>query len=176
MKTHEFHYYVDAEKEELYLNDQAKRGRALTGYCLCCYTYEGCAPGEYIYRIDLLDGSPGQQQEYLEFLQESGIEFVARWQNWVYLRRRTSEGPFDLYSDNASKVRHLQKLMEFYTLLLFLVGFPTLFNLAIFFSTGSVINLFCTLLTLAIFVLILSVRKRVQSRLHALRAENQVRE
>ena len=50
MRTHEFHYYMDAEKEELYLNDQAKRGRALTGYFLWRYTFEDCEPGEYIYR------------------------------------------------------------------------------------------------------------------------------
>lgn len=176
MKTHEFHYYMDAEKEELFLNDQAKRGRALTGYFLWRYTFEDCEPGEYIYRIDLLDGGAQQQREYLDFLQESGIECVERWQNWVYLRRRASDGPFDLYSDNASKVRHLQKLMGFYTSLLFLVGFPSLLNFVIFLSFGNVINFLCTLITLGIFALLFGVRRRTQSHLHALCAENRVRE
>lgn len=176
MRTHEFHYYMDAEKEELFLNEQVRHGRALTGYFFCRYTFEDCEPGEYIYRLDLLDGGAQQQREYLDFLQESGIECAARWQNWVYLRRRASEGAFDLYSDNASKVRHLQKLAEFYTSLLYLVGFPSLFNFVIFLSTGSVINLLCALLTLGIFALVFGVRKRTLSHLHALRAENRVRE
>lgn len=177
MKTHEYHYYMDAEKEEAYLNEQAAHGRALTGYFLWRYTFEDCAPGEYIYRIELLDGNAAKQKEYLDFLQDSGIECVQRWCDWVYLRRRAEEGAFELYSDKTSMVHYLQRLLGFYSVLISLEVFVCFFNFVVFlFVAHNPINLVCALILLLVTALLYSVRRRTQERLRALRTDNRIRE
>ena len=36
---------------------------------------------------------------------------MGHWFRWVYLRKRTDEGPFELFSDTASRVRHLRRVL-----------------------------------------------------------------
>jgi len=101
------------EKEEQWLNDMAAKGLALKSYSWCRYVFEPCEPGEYIYRIELLDGRPSRQknQEYLDFMRGMGIIPVATYMNWVYFQKRADEGPFELYSDAASRIKHYKRII-----------------------------------------------------------------
>ena len=59
---------------------------------------------------------------------------------WVYFRKKTDSAPFELFSDNASKIRHLSRI-------LFLIGFVSglnlfvgAYNLFLAFTIGSAVN------------------------------------
>ena len=106
---HKLFWAWDFDKEEAWLNEMAARGLAMVSYGFCRYEFEPCQPGEYSIRIQLLDELPAHPESgaYLKFLEETGAEQVGSWLRWVYLRKKTSDGPFELFSDNKSKVRHL---------------------------------------------------------------------
>ena len=99
----------DFDKEETWLNEMAAKGMALVGVGWCRYEFEPCEPGEYIVRLQMLEKKRTSQEsaEYLAFLEETGAEHVGSWMDWVYLRRKASEGEFELFSDNASRIRQL---------------------------------------------------------------------
>jgi len=57
MTTKVWKAFLDYEKEEKWLNEMVAKGFAMTAYSWCHYTFENCVPGEYIYRIELLEHS-----------------------------------------------------------------------------------------------------------------------
>ena len=104
--------YWNYIKEEHWLNDMAAKGLALTEYSWCRYVFEDATPGKYIYRIELLDhhATHPESKKYFAFLEELGIECVATYMRWAYLRKKTSDGPFDLYTDIDSNITHYKKV------------------------------------------------------------------
>ncbi len=97
-------YWVwDFDKEERWLNQMAMQGWALAEVGFCRYVFEKCEPGEYIIRLQM----KRQDQDYLDFLEEIGAEFVGRVVQWIYVRRRAEEGSFELFSDTSSRLEHL---------------------------------------------------------------------
>jgi Protein of unknown function (DUF2812) len=111
--------YWNVEKEQAWLNRMAAAGYHLTDYFWIRYVFEKAEPGEYTYFIDLLSAgrhSP-ESEGYLEFLESSGVEVVATYMRWVYLRKRTADGPLVLYSDTTSKLAYLRRLKRFYAFL-----------------------------------------------------------
>lgn len=104
--------YFNWEREEKWLNDLSSKGLALTDYSWCRYVFEDSKPGEYIYRIDLLDHLPThpQSRKYIEFLEETGVEFVSSYMRWVYFRKKADSGPFNLYSDIPSQIARNKRI------------------------------------------------------------------
>ena len=100
-----FRLYVDNQKEQNWINKLSKEGWALKSFFLGFYKFERCEVREYIYQIDLMPKRT-MQQEYFEFMEETGVEVFCRWFYWVYLRKKTSDGEFKLYSDNESLKAH----------------------------------------------------------------------
>ena len=94
----------DFDKEERWLNEMAMQGWALAEVGFCCYTFEKCEPGEYIVRLQMQKNDP----EYVAFLEDMGAEYIGRVVQWIYVRRRAEEGPFELFSDTRSRLEHLQ--------------------------------------------------------------------
>ena len=103
----------DFDREEDWLNDMAAQGWGLVDVGFCRYTFEACRPGEYGYRLELLENSlkDPKSQEYLDFLAEAGVDRVGHLFRWVYLRKRTDDRPFELFSDSASRIRHLRRIL-----------------------------------------------------------------
>ena len=101
------------EKEEKWLNEMAAKGLALVDYTFCRYSFEPCEPGEYSFKIQLLEHNPNhpESEQYIRFMEETGAEQVASYLNWVYFRKKTADGPFDLYSDNDSRIKHLKRII-----------------------------------------------------------------
>ena len=124
----------DFEKEEEWLNEMAREGLALVGYGWCRYEFEPCEPGEYIVRLQMLDKkrSESERAQYLAFLEETGAEHVASWMDWVYLRRKASEGPFELFSDHASRIRQLGVIKTFIAVIGGLNLYIAVYNLILF--------------------------------------------
>ena len=43
-------------------------------------------------------------------MKDTGAEYVGRMMMWIYFRRKTADGPFDLFSDIDSKIAHLNRI------------------------------------------------------------------
>lgn len=111
-KFHKFFWAWEYEKEIQWINDMAAKGFGLCHVGLCTYWFEDCEPGEYIYGLELAEHSPSSLagREYLDFLSECGTEYVSSWLRWIYLRRKTADGPFNLHNDLDSRLSHLKRV------------------------------------------------------------------
>ena len=108
----------DFEKEEDWLNEMAMNGWVLDGVGWCTYHFVRCEPGEYSVRLEMHP----YDESYLAFMEETGAEYVGRVMMWIYLRKKTAEGPFDLFSDIDSRIGHLNKIGR----ILAIIGFGNL--------------------------------------------------
>ncbi len=106
---HKAFFGWELEKEEKWLNEMSAKGLALVDYSAFRYSFEECEPGEYSYKIQLLEHRPShpESEQYIRFMEETGAEQVASYINWVYFRKKTAEGPFEIFSDIESKMNHL---------------------------------------------------------------------
>jgi len=104
--------YMDYEKEEAWLNEMASRGWDLSGYTWMRYRFERGVPGRYAYCVQLLAERPGhaKSRDYLDFLQDAGVEVVATYGRWVYFRKVAADGPFELFSDLDSRIAHHRRV------------------------------------------------------------------
>ena len=90
----------------------SSKGLQLTGVGLATYIFEEAAPGEYVYRIELLENVPSDPESvaYIHFLESTGVEHVGSFLRWVYFRKKAADGPFDLYSDLDSRINYLKRI------------------------------------------------------------------
>ncbi len=96
----------DFEKEEEWLNEMAMNGWVLEGVGFCAYHFVRCEPGEYSVRLEMHP----YDEAYLSFMRETGAEYAGRMMMWIYFRKRTADGPFDVFSDIDSRIRHLDRI------------------------------------------------------------------
>ena len=103
------------DKEENWLNEMAAKGLALVGVGLCKYEFEECEPGEYGIKIELLENLPHhpESEQYIKFIESTGAEQIGSWMRWVYFRKKKTDGEFDLFSDNESRIKHLNRVLTF---------------------------------------------------------------
>ena len=135
----------DFEKEEAWLSECAAKGLALVSVGFCRYDFEECNPGAYQVRLELLDNRPShpESMQYLRFLEETGAEHVGSYMSWVYLRRPAELGAFDLFSDNASRVRHLGRILALILPLIVMMIGAGIFNVSIGITLDSPVNVVC---------------------------------
>lgn len=131
------------EKEEKWLNEMAAKGLALTGVGFCRYEFEECKPGEYQLRIELLENHlhHPENEQYIRFLEETGVEQVGSYMRWVYFRKRSADGPFELFSDNTSRMKHLNRILGLFIPFLLLNLGIGLNNIGLYFANGMAGNL-----------------------------------
>lgn len=96
----------DFEKEEQWLNTMANSGWLLDGVGFCTYHFVACEPGTYTVRLEMRE----KDDSYLDFMQETGAEYIGRMLQWIYFRKKTEYGEFDIFSDLDSKIGHLNKI------------------------------------------------------------------
>ena len=103
----------DFDKEEKWLNEMAAKGLALVGTGFCKYEFEECVPGEYQIRLELLENhlAHAESQKYIQFVESTGAEQIGNYFRWVYFRKKTADGSFDLYSDLESRIKHLKRII-----------------------------------------------------------------
>lgn len=123
---HKWFWAWDFDKEEKWLNEMAAKGLALVTIGFCRYTFEECLPGKYNIRLELLENVPAhvESKHYIKFLEETGAEYLGSITRWVYFRKKTDSGEFNLFSDNSSRIKHLNRLS-------FLLGLLALSDLCI---------------------------------------------
>jgi hypothetical protein len=116
MTSARWKFFLDYEKEEKWLNEMSAKGFAFRDYCFGRYTFTDSEPGEYIYRIELLQNYPGhpESRKYIGFMEANGVEAVASWFAWVYFRKKAQDGSFDIYSDIESRLIHFRRVATTY--------------------------------------------------------------
>lgn len=149
---HKWFWSWEHEKEEQWLNTMAAKGWALVSVGFATYEFEECQPGEYNFRIELLEHSPNsfEGKEYISFIEETGATQVGQFVNWIYFRKKTVDGPFDLFSDFESKIKHFKRIFT----MMFPVGLINLYiglqNIMMYFKNGfsgsliGIVNLLCS--------------------------------
>ena len=124
MRTiHRVFFVWEFDKEERWLNEMAAKGQLLTEVGFCRYVFEDGEPGVYQYRLELLEDAPSSPEghSYIRFLEDTGAEQVGTLLRWVYFRKRTEDGPFDLFSDFDSRIAHLRRMLVMLTPILMLM-------------------------------------------------------
>ncbi len=112
---HKLFWAWDFEKEEQWLNDMASKGLHLVEVGLLRYTFEEGEPNEYEIRFQLLNGLPStaENKDYINFVEETGAEYVGSVIRWVYFRKKRANGRFELLSDRASRIKQLNMILLF---------------------------------------------------------------
>lgn len=151
--VHKLFFIWDYEKEEKWLNEMAARGLSLISVKLLTYEFENTLPGEYHICLQVLEHTlrHSETENYIHFLEETGIQHVGTCVRQVYFRKKTADGPFELFSDNASRIKHLNHIITLLAILLM----PNISNLCnqifIYIQYGYFVNLFA--LTSCAFVI-----------------------
>lgn len=132
------------DREEAWLNEMAAQGLALVAVGPLVYTFEDSAPGEYGVRLELLNDMPGtgKSKRYLEFVEQTGAEYIGSVTRWAYFRKRTAAGAFDLFSDYDSRIRHLNRqlwLLGCLGVAQLSIGVPNIASLAMRESTLGIV-------------------------------------
>ena len=104
--VHKWIWVWDFDKEEEWLNQMANKGWALISVGFARYTFEKCEPGEYTIRLEMHE----RDDNYISFMEGIGAEYVGRMVQWIYFRRKSEYGPFDIFSDIDSKIGHLDRI------------------------------------------------------------------
>jgi hypothetical protein len=138
-------FYFDKDSEAKWINEMSEGGWAFESFILGVYTFRRCEPGEYIYQIDFLENWAGAGLSHKEFMNEMNVETVQKWYRWVYLRKKKSAGPFELYSDNESLIRHYTKIRNMFKVLAIIEICCMMPQTFAWFHTGSIEYIFFTL-------------------------------
>lgn len=165
----------DFDKEERWLNDMAAKGLALIGVGFCRYEFEQTLPGEYGVRLQLLEQNANhpESEKYIDFLEETGAEHVGTYMKWVYFRKRKDAGGFELFSDNASRVKHLTHILRLIGALGGLNLYIGAYNLILYALNRLPISLI-GLLNIAMCVLCLWGYARLNKKRRQLKDEQQI--
>ncbi len=161
------------EEEDVWLNRMAADGWVLDGVAFCKYTFRRCAPGEYSVRLQLMENLA--DRSYIDFVESTGAEYIGRMAKWIYFRKKTAEGPFELFSDVDSRIRQLDKILIMLTgaglLELAAAGINLVFGLR-----GSLSNLKMAVLCLAGAGLLVYCLRRVWKKRSVLAEERALHE
>ena len=163
------------DKEEKWLNEMASKGLTLASMHFIKYIFEETDPGEYQVRVELLEKKPThpESEAYIRFVEETGAEQVASWIDWVYFRKKTADGPFELYSDNTSRLKMLNRVISLLTTLGVLCLIAGGYNLLLYFLWGNTVSLI-GLLPLAVSVLLGCGLRKVVKKRKELQKEGQI--
>ncbi|WP_019240960.1 MULTISPECIES: DUF2812 domain-containing protein [Bacillus] len=149
--------YMNFKKEEKWLNEMATNGLHLVDFSFGRYVFEEGVPGEYIYRIELLEqlAMHPQSQAYIQFMKESGVECIATYGRWVFFRKRACKGVFELFSKVSILMGYYKKVMSFVGILAGLNLLLALINIVNGLNSGMLSTLiYFSLLNLAVFILL----------------------
>lgn len=109
-----FMFTFDKGRMAAWLNRLAEEGlgavRAYGPFVVC----EPCSPGEYEYAVDVSSTGFRVPESYREHMRDFGIEVQSVWGPWVLLRKKTADGPLELYTDDASLAEEKEKMFRFF--------------------------------------------------------------
>lgn len=175
--------FLSYEKEEKWLNDMAAKGLNFIDYSFPFrYLFEEGTPGEYIYRLELLNepSSNGESKAYIKFMEEAGVECVFTYMRWVCFRKRTSEGNFDLYSDYDSKIKHHKRIATFMGIIgssnLMIAASNVIIGLIVGHERGFYLNLYFSVINWIIAFCLIPMFFSHIKKIHRMKKEKQLYE
>lgn len=176
--------YYNYEEEEKWLNEMSAKGLSLIHYSWCKYTFEETLPNEYTYRIQLLENSPTHAESisYIKFLEETGVEYVAHYMRWIYLRKKSSEGAFDIFTDIDSKISHYTRINIIWNAVMILEFLAFLLNIisglinVISSNKIGMFNLFSACIVFLLGILFLYLGSQNRLKIKKLKKEKFIRE
>ena len=115
-KVWNFFTIAQWEEEEQWLNSMARNGWNLVRIdFLVRYVFERGTAGEYLYKLDLPDNLERgmDEQQYCDFLKECEIDVVCRQKQWLFLRKKAADGPFNEKGDNLSRLKMTNKAYDY---------------------------------------------------------------
>ena len=163
-----FKLYFDKDKETQWLNEMSQKGWAMTGFFAGFYRFEPCEKGKYTYQIDFGNEFFSVSDDYREFMSYSDIEIIQSWGFWVFLRKLSSEGEFQLYTDVDSQIEHYKKIRNMFkavTVLELICLFIELFSASM---TNSPLLWSFVFLILAIIIAFFNITNRTNDIIHEL--------
>ena len=107
---YKWYWMWNYEKEEAWLNEMAQSGWLLDKVGFCKYEFVACEPASYAVRLQMLE----KNESYVSFMEETGAKYIGRVSQWVYFSKSLEEGPFNLFSDNDSRITHLEKISKLF--------------------------------------------------------------
>jgi hypothetical protein len=111
---HKFFLAWNYEKEEKWLNEMSAKGLQLVSVGYCKYVFEEGVKYEYSYKMEYHpDSSQDKRSSYIQFLEETGIEYIGSILDWVYFRKKATDGVFEIYSDIDSEIKHKKRVLSF---------------------------------------------------------------
>ena len=167
------------KKEEDWLNEMAAGGWNLVDTSFCRYTFEEGSPGEYQYRLELMAHGRKSQQgmEYIRFMEETGAEHIATWFNgWTYFRKKAADGPFEIFSDLDSQIKHLKRIARILLLALICEICAGLSQMFQYWAVGGTASLVVFLFALVFAVVILFGLVRIHMQIKIWKDERNIRE
>lgn len=170
--------YWNYLKEEQWLNEMSNCGLAMTSYTWCRYVFEDAPKSEYIYRIELMEHSATHPEslKYIEFLEETGVEFVSSYMHWAYFRKKASDGPFELYTDFDSKIKHFKRVLFLWAGLAKLAFFAGIFNIVMGFTEKSLFNLIIGMFATVLGVPFTMMAWQIKLKISQLKKEKRIKE
>ena len=163
-----FKLYFDKDKETQWLNEMSQKGWAMTGFFAGFYRFEPCEKGKYTYQIDFGNEFLSVSDDYREFMSDSDIEIIQSWGFWVFLRKLSSEGGFQLYTDVDSQIEHYKKIRNMFkavTVIELICLFIELFSASM---TNSPLLWSFVFLILAIIIAFFNITNRTNDIIHEL--------
>lgn len=154
-----FRLFYDKDKMESWLNQMSEKGWALEHFYFGFCFFRPCEPGEYIYRLDMLRSIEGQ--DYKSFMKEMDIETVQQWFRWVVLRKKSADGPFELYTDEASLIEKYTRIRNFFKFFVIISIVLMAHHTIVLLRTGEIYLLI--LILLYCLLIILFIRQAVRS-------------
>ncbi len=104
--VYKWFFVWDFDKEERWLNEMALAGWVLDRVGWCRYDFIACEPGEYTIRLEMRP----YDAQYVEFMEQSGAEYIGHVLQWRFFRKKAVDGPFDIFSDIDSRVEHMNRV------------------------------------------------------------------
>ncbi|MCM1256777.1 MAG: DUF2812 domain-containing protein [Roseburia sp.] len=124
---HRWWWAWNFDREEQWLNEMAMDGWALYDVGFCVYRFEKSKPSEYTIRLEM----HRHDSAYLEFMEETGAEYIGRCAQWMFFRKKSSLGQFDIFSDIDSRIRHLNNIINLFRFIAIACIFVGLTNIYI---------------------------------------------
>lgn len=170
----------DFDREEKWLNEMAAKGLQLAAVGFCKYVFEEGAPGEYQIRLELLENWPTHPESvrYIGFVEDTGAEYLGSILRWVYFRKKSREGGFDLFSDLDSRIRHLKRILVLLEILGAVELYAGAYNglIGYLIDRSSVVDLLSGILGLLLGILIVYGFIRIHRKMNRLKRERNLHE
>lgn len=111
-----FKLFVDVNKEEIWLNEMAKKGYECTHIGATGYSFRKNPTEIYTIRIDSQTFSSKEKYaSYIQLYEDFGFEHIAgsRWSALQYWKKKAKEDD-DLFSDFDSKQAYYRRMLDYY--------------------------------------------------------------